>query len=261
MESKITIFDNEKFGTMRTKEINQEIYFNLTDVCRALEIKNVGNAKTRLSEAGIRTMDVRCENENGIIQNRAMTFINEANLYKCIFQSRKKSAEEFTEWVTGEILPSIRKHGAYMTNETIDSVIANPDNMIKILTALKEEKEHRKVLEVKMEENRPKVLFADCVAGSRTSILVRDLAKILRQNGLDIGEKRLYARLRKDGYLTTTNQPTQKSMNLGLFEIKEGHYINAVGASVTTLTTKVTGKGQIYFVNKYKADVIEFMED
>lgn len=251
----ITIFDNEKFGTMRTKEINQEIYFNLSDVCRALEIKNVGNVKTRLNGDGIRTMDT----VDLLGRKQEMTFINESNIYKCIFQSRKKSAEEFTDWVTGEILPSIRKHGAYMTNETIDSVIANPDNMIKILTALKEEKEQRKVLEVKMEQNKPKVLFADCVAGSKTSILVRDLAKILRQNGMDIGEKRLYNRLRMEGYLTTSNQPTQKSMDLGLFEIKEGHYINAVGASVTTLTTKVTGKGQIYFVNKYKKEINEFI--
>lgn len=251
----ITIFDNEKFGTMRTKEKNQQVYFNLSDVCKALEIKNTTDVKKRLNEDGVDTIEVI--DSLGRIQ--LATFINEANLYKCIFQSRKKSAEEFTDWVTGEILPSIRKHGAYMTNETIDSVIANPDNMIKILTALKEEKEQRKVLEVKMEQNKPKVLFADCVAGSKTSILVRDLAKILRQNGMDIGEKRLYNRLRMEGYLTTSNQPTQKSMDLGLFEIKEGHYINAVGASVTTLTTKVTGKGQIYFVNKYKKEINEFI--
>lgn len=251
----ITIFDNEKFGIMRTTTVDGDVYFNLVDICKSLDLTNTSKVKSRLNEDGVTTSKVI----DALGREQLATFINEANLYKCIFQSRKKSAEEFTDWVTGEILPSIRKHGAYMTNETIDSVIANPDNMIKILTALKEEKEQRKVLEVKMEQNKPKVLFADCVAGSKTSILVRDLAKILRQNGMDIGEKRLYNRLRMEGYLTTSNQPTQKSMDLGLFEIKEGHYINAVGASVTTLTTKVTGKGQIYFVNKYKKEINEFI--
>lgn len=251
----ITIFQNNEFGKVRTIEKEGNGYFNLNDVCEILGISNVGNVKVRLSEAGIRTMDVRCESENGVVQNRSMTFINESNLYKCIFQSRKANAERFTEWVTSEVLPSIRKHGAYMTEQTIESVIADPDNMIKLLTSLKEERNKRKELEYKMEENKPKVLFAECVEGSKSSILVGDLAKLITQNGYEIGQNRLFSWLRENGYLIKNgerrNLPTQTSIEMGLFEIKESTHINPNGSIRITRTPKVKGKGQIYFIKKF----------
>lgn len=175
-------------------------------------------------------------------------FVNESGLYALIFGSKLESAQKFKRWVTSEVLPALRKTGQYQVKE-----LSGQELMAKALI------EAQSVLAAKdkqIEEMKPKVVFADAVATSHTSILVGELAKILKQNGIDMGQKRLFAWLREKGYLikrkgTDYNMPTQKAMDLGLFEIKEGSYINGAGANITTKTPKVTGKGQQYFINKF----------
>lgn len=183
-------------------------------------------------------------------QNRNMTIINESGLYSLILSSKLPSAKKFKRWVTSEVLPALRKTGQYQVKE-----LSGQELMAKALI------EAQSVLAAKdkqIEEMKPKALFADAVATSHTSILVGELAKILKQNGIEMGQKRLFAWLREKGYLikrqgTDYNMPTQKAMDLGLFEIKEGSYVNGSGVNITTKTPKVTGKGQQYFINKFLA--------
>lgn len=175
-------------------------------------------------------------------------FVNESGLYALIFGSKLESAQKFKRWVTSEVLPALRKTGQYQVKE-----LSGQELMAKALI------EAQSVLAAKdkqIQEMKPKVVFADAVATSHTSILVGELAKILKQNGIDMGQKRLFAWLREKGYLikrqgTDYNMPTQKAMELGLFEIKEGSYVNGSGVNITTKTPKITGKGQQYFINKF----------
>lgn len=241
-------FENKE---VRTKSQNNEVWFCLKDVCSILEIKNHKDVVSRLNQKGV---DISDTLTNGGMQKA--TFINESNLYKVIFQSRKPQAERFTEWVTGEVLPSIRKHGIYATEDTIDKILSNPDFGIRLLSELKEEREKTKQLKNENDQLKPKALFADTVSASDTSILIGQLAKLLKQNGNDIGQNRLFKILRKDGYLGKSgenyNLPTQKSMNLKVMEIKERTVNNSDGSVRITKTPMITGKGQVYFVNKYK---------
>ena len=182
-------------------------------------------------------------------------FLTENGLYEVLMQSRKPIAKQFKHEVK-KILKSIRKHGAYLTPERIDEILSDPDVIIKIATDLKAEREQRKALENKINEDKPKLLFADAVAASKSSILIGELAKIMRQNGVEIGEKRLFDWLRTNNYLirrkgTDYNTPTQKSMDLGLFEVKETAVTHSHGNTTVSKTTKVTGKGQQYFINKF----------
>ena len=248
----LQIFNSEEFGEIRTITKDDEPMFCLADVCKALEISNVGNVKQRLSEKGIHTADTPTK---GGLQK--MIFINEANLYKTIFQSRKESAERFTEWVTSEVLPSIRKNGGYIAGQ---ETLSDEELMAKaLLVANNKIAERDKIIEQKqarIEQMKPKEIFADAVATSHTSILVGDLAKLICQNGYQIGAKRLFSWLRDNGYLIKRkgadwNMPTQKSLELGLFEIKESTHIDGNGCNVTTRTPKATGKAQIYFINKF----------
>lgn len=187
-------------------------------------------------------------------QNREVWLLTEDGLYEVLMQSRKPIAKQFKKKVK-EILHTIRKHGAYMTDTTLEQALTNPDFLIQLATKLKEEQEARKKLEEQAERDKPKVIFADAVASSETSILIGDLAKLLRQNGINTGQKRLFSQLREQGYLiksgASKNIPTQRSMEMGLFEIKEGSYVDGNGCNITTKTTKVTGKGQQYFINKF----------
>jgi len=183
-------------------------------------------------------------------QRRAVAMLTEDGLYEVLMQSRKPIAKEFKREVK-QILKTIRKHGLYAKEELLD----NPDIAIAAFKALKEEREARKALEVENNAMKPKALFADAVSASHTSILIGELAKLIKQNGIDIGQKRLFEWLREQGFLmksgSSKNMPTQRSMEQGLFEIKESSYINSEGVTVVTKTTKVTGKGQIYFTNKF----------
>lgn len=190
----------------------------------------------------------------GGMQN--VTIINESGLYSLIFSSKLESAKRFKRWVTSEVLPAIRKHGLYATDNVIKNTLNNPDYIINVLTEYKKEKEHNLVLEQQVKENKPKVLFADSVAGSDNSILVGELAKLLKQNGVDVGQNRLFKWLRNNGYLIkksgeSYNLPTQKSMDLEILDIKKRVINNPDGSSKITRTPKVTGKGQQYFINKF----------
>lgn len=247
----LKIFTNEEFGEIRTVVANNEPMFCLSDVCKALEISNVGNVKQRLSGKGIHTAYTPT---NGGMQK--MTFISEANLYKTIFQSRKESAERFTDWVTSEVLPSIRKNGGYITGQ---ETLSDDELLSKaLLVAHNKIAERDKIIEqeqARIEQMKPKAIFADAVATSRTSILIGDLAKLICQNGYQIGQKRLFEWLRNNGYLcksgSSRNMPMQRYVEQGLFEVKERNVQNPDGSVRITFTPKITGKGQLYFVNKF----------
>lgn len=183
-------------------------------------------------------------------------FIPENIFYRLAMKAKNAVAEAFQAKIADEVIPSIRKHGAYMTPDTLDKMITSPEFGIKLLTALKDEQEKRKALETQAEANRPKVLFADSVTASKSSILVGEMAKLLKQNGVHTGQNRLFETLREKGFLikrqgTDYNMPTQKAMEMGLFEIKETVINHSDGHTSVNKTPKITGKGQQYFVNMF----------
>lgn len=183
-------------------------------------------------------------------------YISENIFYRLAMKAKNAVAEAFQAKIADEVIPSIRRHGAYMTPDTLDRMITSPEFGIKLLTALKDEQEKRKALEVQAEADRPKVLFADSVAASKSSILVGEMAKLLKQNGIETGQNRLFETLREKGFLIRRkgndyNMPTQKAMEMGLFEIKETVINHADGHTSVNKTPKVTGKGQQYFVNMF----------
>ncbi|MFR1112904.1 MAG: phage antirepressor [Blautia sp.] len=241
-------FENAEFGQIRTVTIDNEPWFVGKDVAEALGYSNTRDALlTHVSEEDKNTVAI----SDGKRGNPNQAVINESGLYALIFGSKLESAKRFKHWVTSEVLPAIRKHGAY----AVDELLNNPDMAIKAFTALKEEREKNKLLQADNERMKPKEIFADAVATSHTSILIGDLAKLLKQNGVETGQKRLFNWMRENGYLikrkgTDWNMPTQKSMELGLFEVKESTVNNPDGSSRINRTTKVTGKGQQYFINK-----------
>lgn len=251
MENKFEIFNSAEFGAVRTLETpDGKVLFCGKDVAAALNYVSTANA-----------ISAHCKGVTEIMTptaggNQMMKFITEGDLYRLIAHSRRPDAERFEIWVFDEVLPTIRKHGAYMTDNTLEKALTSPDFLIQLATNLKEERAKRKALEIQAEQNKPKVIFADAVSTSKTSILVGDLAKLLKQNGVKIGANRLFEWLRNNGYLisrkgTDWNMPTQKSMELGLFEVKETAVTHADGHTTVSRTSKVTGKGQQYFVNKF----------
>lgn len=205
-------------------------------------------------EADMHNLHIR--SENGVEQERSVTVITESGLYAAILKSRRPEAAEFRRWVTGEILPSIRKHGAYMTPAKIEAVLADPDTIIELATRLKTEQQARRALEQEAAVNAPKVIFADAVSASKTSILVGDLAKLLKQNGVNVGANRLFVWLRGNGFLISRkgmdwNMPTQRAMEMQLFTVKETAVTHSDGHVTVSKTPKVTGKGQAYFVSRF----------
>lgn len=260
---KIAIFKNERFGEVRVAGTSEEPLFCLADVCKILELGNPSQVKTRLSD-GVITNEVI---PDALGRNQTVTFINEDGLYDVILDSRKPQAKAFRKWVTSEVLPSIRKHGAYMTDSALEEALTSPDFLIQLATQLKTEREERLKLQKENERqaeqithDAPKVLFANAVQTSQRSCLIAELAKILQQNGVKIGQNRLFAWMRDNGYLCSKgqyyNQPTQKAMELGLFEIKQTSITKPDGSVLVTVTPKCTGKGQIYFVDKFLNDKI-----
>jgi anti-repressor protein len=182
--------------------------------------------------------------------------VNEPGLYSLVLGSRKPEAKAFKRWITHDVIPAVRQHGAYMTPETIQQALGNPDFIIQLATQLKEAQAKSAALQQKIEADAPKVLFAESVTASESSMLIGEFAKILKQNGLDIGQNRLFHRLRSEGYLCSAhgdryNSPTQKAMELGLFEIQEGTVLSPTGANIVTRTTRLSPKGQVYFINRY----------
>lgn len=243
--NKLKVF-NYKNNEVRTIQKDGEPWFVLKDVAAILAIDNHKDLPKRLEADEVGRFDFPHPQSAG--KTLEMTCINESGLYNVILRSDKPEAKPFRKWVTSEVLPSIRKTGAYMTPETIEKVLLNPDTIISLATQLKE-------LQAKIEQDKPKVLFAGAVEASGDSILVGNLAKILRQNGVEIGQNRLFQWLRDNNYLCAKgeryNMPTQRAMELELFEVKESAIANPDGSVRVTRTTKVTGKGQTYFVNKF----------
>ena len=245
------IFKNDQFGTIRTmRGKDGEPMFIAGDVAKILGYGDATHMTRRLEddEKGLRSV----ETPGG---NQMVNVITEPGLYSAILGSRVPEAKAFKRWVTHEVIPSVRKHGAYITPDKIEEILINPDTIIRLCTDLKEERAKRAALEVKVEADAPKVLFAGAVETSQDSCLVGQLAKMIRQNGYEIGQNRLFDYLRNEGYLcksgSNRNMPTQRSMEAGLFEVKESVVDNPDGSVRLVRTTKVTGKGQIYFVNKF----------
>ena len=247
----LQIFKNKEFGEIRTVTIDNEPWFVGKDVAAALGYSNPQKAvRDHVSEEdrGVNEMDTPSGKQSLVI-------INESGLYSLILSSKLESAKKFKHWVTSEVLPSIRKHGMY----AVDDLLNNPDMAIKAFTALKEEREKNKLLQEDVKRMKPKEIFADAVSTSHTSILIGDLAKILKQNGVQTGQKRLFEWMRENGYLikrngADRNTPTQRAMEQGLFEVKESTVNNPDGSVRINRTTKVTGKGQQYFINKFLSD-------
>ncbi len=187
------------------------------------------------------------------------SYIPENVFYRLAMKAKNETAEKFQAFVADEVIPSIRKHGAYMTPQTIEQALLNPDTIIKLATQLKAEQEARRALEAKAEADAPKVLFAEAVSSAKTSILIGEMAKLLKQNGVDIGQNRLFAWLRDNGYLIRRkgadfNMPSQYSMERGLFEIKETAITKPDGCTIVSRTPKVTGKGQVFFTNLFLSE-------
>lgn len=253
MEKKsLQIFSNPQFGEIRTlaDEANEPL-FCAADVCKALGYTNPRKAVAdHVSEDDVTKRDTI----DNLGRTQTASFVNESGLYALIFGSKLDSAKAFKKWVTSEVLPAIRKHGVYATPQTIDNLLADPDNAIKVFQTLKEERQLRQIAEAKIEADAPKVLFAESLKAANRSILIGELAKILKQNGYETGQKRLFQYLRDNGYLMKSgsekNQPTQKSMEMGLFEITVRTVAAPDGLTIAKATTKVTCKGQEYFINK-----------
>lgn len=247
----IQIFNNTEFGEIRTAEIEGKPYFMATDIAKALGYTNPNKAINDHCRA-----ITKCATPiSGKMQE--VNFIPEGDVYRLIARSKLPQAEKFEKWVFDEVLPSIRKTGGYIAGQehmTDDELLANA-----ILVAQRKIAERDKVIQAQNDaitELKPKAIFADAVSSSKTSILIGDMAKLLRQNGIEIGQKRLFDWLRNNGYLikrkgSDWNMPTQRSVEMGLFEIKESTHLDGNGCNITTKTSKVTGKGQVYFINKF----------
>lgn len=254
----IKIFENNRFGEVRVAGTSENPLFCLADICRVLELCNPSQVKSKFTDGVTQIEGVSTTtNQHGVTteQRVKLTFISEKNLYKVIMRSDKPQAEPFQDWVCGEVLPSIRKHGAYMTNDTLEKALTSPDFLIQLATNLKEEQQKRIEAERKVTEAAPAVAFTKAVQSANSSCLIGELAKLIAQNGYSIGEKRLFAWMRDNGYLgkhgERYNIPNQQYVEQGLFELKKGVRSGNNGVLHTTITPKVTGKGQVYFVNKF----------
>lgn len=248
--NEIKVFNHSEFGTLRGVEIDGESWLVGKDVAERLGYSNPQKAIRDHVDDEDKTV-----NESFTVNGTMGVLINESGLYSLVLGSKLPNAKKFKRWVTSEVIPAIRKHGGYLTAEKVEEALLNPDVLIRLATELKDEREARRALESKVAEDAPKVLFAQAVEQAENSILVGDLAKLIKQNGTDIGQKRLFERLRAEGYLGTRgdnyNMPTQRAMEMQLFRISERTINNPDGSVRLTRTVKVTGKGQVYFINRY----------
>ena len=254
----LQVFQNERFGEVRTVIREGQPWFVAADVCRVLELDPT--ATRRLDEDEKDTLRLT----QGTSGNPNVTIVNEPGLYVLVLGSRKPEAKEFRRWITHEVIPAIRKHGAYLTDEATDALFAEPDTFAALAVKWRDERKARLEAEAqarqhleKIQQDAPKVLFASSVEASSTCILIGALAKILRQNGVEVGQNRLFERMRKDGYLISRpgsdwNMPSHRSMEAGFMRIKESTVTHADGHISVNKTHVVTGKGQVFFINKYR---------
>ena len=263
MKNEIQIFNNPQFGHIRTSGTADNPMFCLSDICKALELQT-NKVKSRLNERGVTSIPTPTQNQFGAEVVQEMIYVNEQNLYRVIMRSDKPQAEPFQDWVCGDVLPSIRKHGIYATEATVEKMLSDPESAIIMLQAYQKERRERMAAQQEVErleaqemENKPKVVFADAVSGSNSACLIGELAKMIAQNGYPIGEKRLFQWLRDNHYLCAYgerfNQPYQQYIEQGLFTMKQNVF-SVNGEMRTRNTTKVTGKGQVYFINKFLGD-------
>ena len=255
--NEIAVFENKQFGKIRTINDNEQIWFVARDIAEALEYKGstINNAISVLFQSvpDIWKGKKRIFTLGG---EQEMLCLSEQGLYFFLGRSDKKKALPYQMWIAGEVVPSIRKHGAYVTPAKLEDILSDPDAWIKTLEALKAEREKVAALTAKAQEDRPKVIFAEAVDASKDSILIGNLAKLLSQNGIKIGQNKLFAWLRENGYLIGCkgerwNFPMQSYVDRGFFEVKKTVVNNPDGTTRITHTTKVTGKGQIYFINGF----------
>ena len=240
MENMIQVFENKEFGKVRTVEENGKVMFVASDVAKALGYSRPADAITAHCKGSVKH---RLPTNGGM---QDLKIIPEGDVYRLVSHSKLPAAEKFESWVFDEVLPAIRKTGTYSI----------PKDYPSALRALADQCECNQKLVAENQAMKPKALFADAVKSSKTSILVGELAKLIKQYGVEIGEKRLFTWLRDNGYLMSRkcsdwNMPTQKSMELGLFEINERNAFNPDGSVRITKTPRVTGKGQTYFINKF----------
>lgn len=256
MSSTVKLFSHVNFGNLRTYvEPDGTILFCASDVAKALGYTNTSKAISDHCK-GI-TKRYPLETPGGIQQ---FVFITESDVLRLIVSSKLPAAQTYEAWVFDEVLPAVHKHGGYLTPEKIEEALLNPDTIIRLATDLKAERAKRQELEAENEQLAPKALFADAVSASSTSILVGELAKLLRQNGIEIGQNRLFAWLRDNGYLmkqgSSYNMPTQRAMEMELFTIKETTITHSDGHTTISKTPKVTGKGQQHFVNVFLTEKV-----
>lgn len=245
--SELKLFENPEFGSIRVIEIDGEPWFVLKDVCAALEIARGARIAERLEKDEVRQTYIT----DSLGRQQETTIINESGMYSVILRSDKPKAKPFRRWVTHEVVPSIRKTGSYSIAQ--DSYMI--DDPVERAKRWIEERQERDKLAAQIEADKPKVIFSDAVSASTSTILIGDLAKILKQNGVNIGQKRLFEWMREHGYLiksgNSKNMPTQRSMEMGLFEVKETVVTCPDGHIMTNKTTKAAGKGQKYFINLF----------
>lgn len=243
--NELQVFNNAMFGNVRIILQDNEPWFVAKDVCDCLEINNSRQALSRLDYDEKNSVILN----DGTAGNPEKSIVNEYGLYSLVLSSRKPEAKEFKRWITHEVLPALRKTGSYSLNI--------PQTLPEALRAYADEVEQHNKTKALVEAQRPKVIFADAVSSSNTDILIGDLAKLLNQNGHNIGQNRLFERLRNEGFLISRkggsyNMPTQRAMELGLFRIKETAITHSDGRTSINKTPKVTGKGQLYFINRYE---------
>ena len=245
--NELKTFQNPKFGTIRTTTINGEPWFVAADVCEALEIQNPTDAIKKLDE------DEKARLNLGL-RGGDTNVVNEPGLYALVLGSRKPEAKAFKRWITHEVIPTIRKHGAYMTPEKVEEILLNPDTIIKLATDLKEERERTAILNAKIKADKPYTEFGAAIAANSDAILVRDFAKLLHNDGIKMGEKRLYKWLRENGFLmqTAPTKPYQKYVDMGWFRVDE-RSISTVQGQMIVSTTKITGKGQMGLLSALRA--------
>ena len=251
--NELQIFNSSEFGQIRTVTKEDKTYFVGNDVAKALGYTETAKA-IRTHCKGVSEMDIPT---NGGIQK--VKVITEGDIYRLVIKSQLPKAEEFESWIFDNVLPSIRKSGGYIAGQ---EQMSDSELMAKALLVAQKQIEQRNAIieqqKAKIEADKPKTIFADAVSASKTSILIGDLAKLICQNGYKIGQKRLFEWLRENGYLiksgSSKNMPMQRYVEQGLFEIKESNVQNPDGSVRITKTTKITGRGQIYFVNKFIAN-------
>jgi anti-repressor protein len=250
MSNLLQVFDFEN-KKVRIVDMDGILAFVAKDVVEG--VGGVWNGQTTIKHVPEEWRGVSSVNTPSGVQEMQVLF--EQGVYFYLARCDKPAALPFQRRIAGEILPSIRKYGAYMTPKKIKEVLTDPDMVIELAQILKREQARARELAAQVEEDRPKVLFADSVSASHTSILIGELAKLLRQNGVEIGQNRLFERLREEGYLmkdgSSRNMPTQRAMEMGLFEVKETTINRSDGGIDVKRTPKVTGRGQVFFVNKF----------